>query len=511
MSQETNGPQRGWQSLVGDVVIGGDRALTEQGHWEACSTIELYNGVHAEADPQQVHNRADEWEHLGGLMSEHTDIFEAAIQAHTHHWSGAAAEGARHTLNKLVAWSTQASRTASAMAPPLRKQGEILARARASMPEPVADPTDPTAAQAFSGNGVAGISSAATDMAPGAAKARRGHQQAVDAMRTMEESSREVDASVPEFVPPESTGPRHHQPAPGAVVTPAKQPDTHHGEQAPPPAAVAPGHPTSPASTAPQHPTSTDSPAPGGSTDFRPPTPAQPQATTPAGIPPAPAPDRGQPYRPDAPATPRPRPGPVVDSPAITEPAGAPPRWDGGTKPAGTGTPSGGDRGVGPTMPRPPIAPDEEVGGLRRDVGSTLNPHANAPSQGSALRRQLSGGDSAGRPGGQPSEGGRSGAGQARPSAMNAQTEPGKAPGSPGSRMAPSGVGAGKPKRGEDTEHKSADYLREDKIFDVPEARKLPPPVIGERKPAKRKPSASKKDSPPATGSAKSPAHKPKQ
>lgn len=458
-----------WEQLKQEVLIGDDRVINQQGNWSAMSTTELYNGVYQNADPRQAYDRADDWEKLGSAMDEHTDTLATALNTHTKGWTGGAADSARRAMWELVNWGRQASLTSTAMAKPMRKQGDILATARASMPEPVEADPDQMAAQAFNSGGMAGMVQGLTDAQPVMAKSQEAHQRAVDAMNTMEQSSHEVDSSVPQFIPPKPVaqgGPAATTPsvAPTAQSTPRTQAQQLHLAHAP----AAGGGGAAPPQVG------GGSGGSGGSGGTGNGGYVQPPAASGAGWGGSGGGTPGQSVAADAGQT-------SASSYEFPTPGNG-----GGTGPAGGlgMAPPPGDTVRSGSGPVGGFAGPDNVS-FQRGISAALAPKSGAGGAGgSALRSALGGSSSEGGPG----AGGRSGsAAGGRAGAVAEEGAPG-AGGKGGAAGAPGAGGRGG-KGEKDKEHKTKAYVQEaDNVFAVPEADKLPPPVIGGTRKAKRPP-----------------------
>ncbi|WP_020499651.1 PPE domain-containing protein [Sciscionella marina] len=526
---DPEGNQGFWGHLLDSIVVGPDRVVDQQGNWAAMSHTELYNGVHQNSDPQQAYDRAVEWEKLGNEITDHMDSLSSTVRKHTENWKGSSAESARFAIDELINWGNQAARTSVAMAKPVRKQAEIVATARAKMPEPV-NVNYEQLAQPFGGGGIGDLAGGLTDMHAKVQQANAAHQRAVDVMSTMEESSKHVDSTVPQYIPPRPVVHKEARQAGTPLATQSAPPNT--GPAAPTPQQH--GGPAAPAAhQPPAGPGAEPNPNPNQATDPNP-QPQQgsgPQGTTttsgtPAtgGAPPPGAPPAGPGPQQPNPAS-RPSfggPGPMLPGPGGTRPSGGPrpgtpgngPRPGSGPRP-GYG-PRPGEPGSGPRPgygPRPGSGPRTGYGPRPDSSGTGPGTSETGPgSRGGASRPggrpgAVPPGEEGARTANAPREGAARGGSAANGGAREA-LEPGQRTGARGGGVAEpggqanstqgggsgKGTGAGAPgtggARGErDAEHKRKGYLQEeDDVFAVPEADRLPPPVIGGTPKKKRPP-----------------------
>ncbi|MFI6095728.1 PPE domain-containing protein [Lentzea sp. NPDC051213] len=175
--------------------------LTDPQNWASRSHQELYAAVHNGNDPGQAGEISSEWGRYGTELTEAAHTLTGVITASESKWTGAAAEAARDAMKKLADWVDETARTAVNLGDKVLDQGQIMSNARAQMPAPVEFDWNKAAA-ALSQPGTAAFAVAAIDVALANVKSRAAHEQAVSVMTSMENSSRQIDSSVPTFKPP---------------------------------------------------------------------------------------------------------------------------------------------------------------------------------------------------------------------------------------------------------------------------------------------------------------------
>jgi hypothetical protein len=204
------------QNVTGGVVIGADRALNQTINWSALSHQELYDAVHENNDPGQTYSLAGDWHDLGADMAESSQVLDRRIRSTESGWQGTAADSARAATLQLASWGGDAALTSQHMGVQINDQGRIVEQAKAAMPEPVTFDIGKELAIGFASGGLLGLAIAGADLKAKSDQARAAHDRAVDVMTTMETSSRTVDGSTPQFVPP----PNVVAPPPGGAPQP---------------------------------------------------------------------------------------------------------------------------------------------------------------------------------------------------------------------------------------------------------------------------------------------------
>jgi len=518
--------------LNGLVRIGGDRAIAGPTNWAALSHQQLYDAVCGNNDPGVVFDVSDRWVDLGNSMLESVNTLHQQVVNTASGWEGDAADSARNAVIQLVDWGGKASQTAQFMGHQLNQQAQVMATAKANMPQPQQfDLNQATAATP----GMAGLRNSLVDMQVAAHAADEAHARAVDVARAMESASIPIDSATPEFEPVPTVRKKGVATAVTPVLPadgPALRTGTSDGSMArQPQAGNAPavpgiqnmqhGMPTDGIAARSVTPAGLSAPGTAGSGY------TAPQATS-TGAQPGP----GQPiaggqagswqpgattstatstswYTPGMAATPGIGPGGFVPpaggdpSPLTTTPSAYPgpgpwvvPSSSENPQPApgGSGTStwtdgnpwstSGPDGapfssgGGGPTAGAG-IGPDGlTVPGVGSGVGSAAGEQGYRPGTISSRLGGSSGGAGSGS--------GALGADEAERAGTRAGSAGGAAePGAPGGGAGMSGARRGR--KEDDKEHKSAGYVHGDDDIFEPLGGDLAPPVIGERRPAQPK------------------------
>lgn len=525
-----SGQQPSW---LNDLVrIGGDRAIIGPTNWAAMSHQQLYDAVCGNNDPGVVLDVSDRWTALGSTMLESADTLHQHVMNTTSGWEGDAAESARNAVIQLVDWGGKASQTAQFMGHQLNQQGQVMATAKANMPQP--QPFDLNRATAVA-PGMAGFNNSLVDQQAAAQAADEAHARAIDVARAMESASVPIDTATPDFEPVPTVRKKAALTSAAPLMStagPALRPATAAGPMAGQPQQAttstqpaAGGNPSSAAPIQPAGPAGQPGPGvPAG----------QPGSAAPAGM----APVSGQP----GPAQPvgmtttsayAPAPAPLVGPGGVGGPGGFVPSMGGGPAPAGpvsTGYPMPGGPSLMPSWADGPPPPGRGLpampGGSRRGDWTGANPVSEGggpegmPGPG-GLSVPL-GGEGFAAGGGARSGGVGSGSGAVRTTGMGSAAEAEYRPGTINSRLGSgsggagagssaaaaesaaerAGVGragAGEPgaaagmpggrggRKEDDKEHKSAGYVHGDDDIFEPLGGDLAPPVIGERRPKQQK------------------------
>jgi hypothetical protein len=179
-----------------------DVALSETWNWAAYDHRTLYESVHVDNDPGQAGVLAYEWVEFGTEMADSAQLMRECLVAGEDGWQGESAESARGAIRELADWSEVAALTAADLGDRVAEQAQIMAEARAAMPEPVDFDWHAMLTDGFAGSGMAGFAAALVDVKIKSDQATGAHHHAILVMARMEEQSRAVDATSPWFTPP---------------------------------------------------------------------------------------------------------------------------------------------------------------------------------------------------------------------------------------------------------------------------------------------------------------------
>jgi PPE family len=108
--------------------------------WQGYSHQQLYNMLHSGPGPAAAGMTADRWSGMAAALSDIEKDISSGIAASGAAWVGAAADSAQGALNPLGQWAEQASSAADVMRISAELQGDLLSKARADMPVPIAIP-----------------------------------------------------------------------------------------------------------------------------------------------------------------------------------------------------------------------------------------------------------------------------------------------------------------------------------------------------------------------------------
>jgi hypothetical protein len=111
--------------------------------WQGYSHQELYDMLHSGPGSAAAGSVADRWSSMAGALSDIQQEIAAGVTASGATWDGSAADSARGAIGPLGEWAQQASTAADVMRISTELQGDLLAKARADMPAPVAVPQQP--------------------------------------------------------------------------------------------------------------------------------------------------------------------------------------------------------------------------------------------------------------------------------------------------------------------------------------------------------------------------------
>ncbi|MCP2333591.1 hypothetical protein [Actinoalloteichus caeruleus] len=175
-------------------------------NYAAVDHATLRRWVRENNDPAGCADIAEGWYEMRSAMKEVRDVLRAMSATRDIVWEGEAADSARAVLDSLGQWSGRTSEAMSRIGDSVRAQSEIAVRARDAMPDPV-EYDEP----GFLREVVAAFSPLeALRMGEEAraahAASTEAHARAVDVSVELESALREVDASMPSFVPPPEFG-----------------------------------------------------------------------------------------------------------------------------------------------------------------------------------------------------------------------------------------------------------------------------------------------------------------
>jgi hypothetical protein len=108
--------------------------------WQGYSHQQLYNMLHSGPGPAAAGTAADRWSTMANALSDIQQDISAGVAASGAAWVGSAADSAHGALNPLGQWAEQASSAADVMRISAELQGDLLSKARADMPVPIAVP-----------------------------------------------------------------------------------------------------------------------------------------------------------------------------------------------------------------------------------------------------------------------------------------------------------------------------------------------------------------------------------
>lgn len=108
--------------------------------WQGYSHEQLYDMIHSGPGSGAAGAVADTWSGMSGALSDIQQDINQGVTASGATWVGAAADSARGALGPLGEWAQQASTAADVMRVSVELQGDLLGKARADMPVPVAVP-----------------------------------------------------------------------------------------------------------------------------------------------------------------------------------------------------------------------------------------------------------------------------------------------------------------------------------------------------------------------------------
>lgn len=445
-------------------------ALRQTHNWASYDHRTLYESVYVGNEPGQVGALAQEWAVLGRDIDDSVQSMKKTLVASEEGWQGVAASDARRAIRGLADWSETAAHTAAGVGERIGEQGQIMATAKAAMPEPIEFDWHTTLANGFASGGLEGLAAAVIDVKAKSDQARAAHLQAVTVMADMEKQSRAVDTATPWFTLP---------PDPVARRATRRRRDEMELDE-PPLAASQPR--TLSMAMVPDGEATTRTPDAGGHQYAYEPAGTMPQGTVTHGVTPSTTPQPGMPnldaHRPvgTAPqgalsastftvpnsAGPGGMPGPDRNRPGGTSPQGLP-----GGRGIGSGDP-------GQTTVRMPNVDAYGPGGPSRN--STGTPDIPPPPPAMPRNTSGGGGDALRRGWGPQAPVNLSPGADSHTQAIPRSGVPGRT-GMAGGGMPGTAVGGARGEGAEDETHKSK-YGSGERVFDAPHV-DLPPSVIG--------------------------------
>lgn len=108
--------------------------------WQGYSHQQLYDMLHSGPGPASAGVAADRWSSMAVALSDIQQDISSGVAASGAAWVGSAADSAHGALNPLGQWAEQASSAADVMRISAELQGDLLSKARADMPAPIAIP-----------------------------------------------------------------------------------------------------------------------------------------------------------------------------------------------------------------------------------------------------------------------------------------------------------------------------------------------------------------------------------
>ena len=108
--------------------------------WQGYSHQQLYDMIHSGPGSGAAGAVADTWSGMSGALQDIQQDINKGVTTSGATWVGAAADSARGALGPLGEWAQQAATAADVMRVSVELQGDLLGKARADMPVPVAVP-----------------------------------------------------------------------------------------------------------------------------------------------------------------------------------------------------------------------------------------------------------------------------------------------------------------------------------------------------------------------------------
>lgn len=112
--------------------------------WQGYTHRQLYEMLHSGPGSGAAGSVADQWSGMADALSDIQQEISTGVTGSGASWAGAAGDTARDALGPLGEWAQQAATAADVMRISTDLQGDLLAKARADMPAPVAVPQQPS-------------------------------------------------------------------------------------------------------------------------------------------------------------------------------------------------------------------------------------------------------------------------------------------------------------------------------------------------------------------------------
>ncbi|UVS82493.1 hypothetical protein [Actinokineospora sp. UTMC 2448] len=180
--------------------------------WRGYDHAELHSMINSGPGPSASTPQTEYWESLLRELGDIDHDLNAKLGTLAATWQGAAGDGAQGALNPLQVWASDSQTGASGMRASTEYQAEMIARARAEMPEPVAVTTPAPSGWAKLAAGAAlftgdagpamAVAQQAADHEAQEAARDAAAQKAVDTMESYAASSEFNRNTLGEFVPP---------------------------------------------------------------------------------------------------------------------------------------------------------------------------------------------------------------------------------------------------------------------------------------------------------------------
>ncbi|PPK67819.1 PPE domain-containing protein [Actinokineospora auranticolor] len=180
--------------------------------WQGYDHKQLHDMINGGPGPSASTPQTEYWDNLNSELAQIDADLNAKLGTLQAAWEGSAGEQAHAGLTPLQQWATDAQSGATGMRASTEYQADMIARARAEMPEPVEVTTPAPSAWDVAGAGLGmavGLPGPAMDVALQAADHEAqeqaqsaASQKAVDTMDSYQSSSSFNTATLGEFVPP---------------------------------------------------------------------------------------------------------------------------------------------------------------------------------------------------------------------------------------------------------------------------------------------------------------------
>jgi PPE family protein len=111
--------------------------------WQGYTHQELYDMLHSGPGAAASGEVADQWSELAGALTDIQQEINAGVRGSGATWVGDAGDAARGALGPFGEWAQQAATASDVMRVSAELQGDLLGKARAAMPAPIAVPQQP--------------------------------------------------------------------------------------------------------------------------------------------------------------------------------------------------------------------------------------------------------------------------------------------------------------------------------------------------------------------------------